>query len=118
MADEAMAGTTPALDDSMSLAGQRLASRVCATNIIVLQAGRARAVPECGGVPMVSGLPIPCGEPEPGVRDAAETVAGTVYADPATGLLVRCTRSGSGRLTLEGRPLRLVQRHRMSFRVW
>jgi len=99
------------------LPGQRLASQVCSTNVIVLQTGDARTVPECGGLPMVPGRPVPCSDTGQRAGES-QALAGTIYEDVATGLIVRCTISGPGRLTLEGRrPLRPVLADRISYRT-
>src|SRR5260370_39352462 len=87
---------------------QRLASVVCNTNVVVLDPGSSIEAPRCGGAPMRQGARIPCAEPDRPRPEPVRTVAGSVYWDETTGMKLRCTRSGSGLLTLHGRAM-LVQ---------
>lgn len=89
--------------------GQRLASAVCSANVVVLEIGSSAVELRCGGAAMVPGAPIPCSSPgraDPRLR----TVAGETYRDDASGLMVRCTGSGRGALTVDGRVLAVVRR--------
>jgi hypothetical protein len=86
-------------------AGQRLGSQLCTTNVVVLDAGRADRVPDCGGIPMRPGPVIACSSTDRVAPGSGSTVLGRIYLDADTGLAVRCTRSGSGPLTLDGRAL-------------
>jgi hypothetical protein len=85
--------------------GQRLASTVCDTNVVVLDPGSSIEAPRCGGAPMRQGARIPCAEPDRPRPESVHTVAGSVYWDETTGMKLRCTRSGSGLLTLHGRAM-------------
>jgi hypothetical protein len=91
-------------DVSPVLMGQRFASNVCSTNVVLLDAGSASALPECGGVPMQPSSIIACSTPAAS-DEPVQTVGGLIYLDPVTGMALRCTRSGLGRLTLEGREM-------------
>jgi hypothetical protein len=85
--------------------GQRLASSVCRTNVVVLDPGSATEVPRCGTVQMGPGSLVPCSVPDRAGRETVTTVAGSIYWDEATRMKVQCTRSGSGRLSLQGREM-------------
>jgi hypothetical protein len=54
---------------------------------------------------MDQGPPIPCSEPDRPGSGPVRTLAGSIYRDETTGMTVRCTRSGAGRLTLQGREM-------------
>jgi hypothetical protein len=91
--------------DRRIVAGQRLTSSVCSTNVVVLDPGSAAGLPSCGGAPMRQGALIPCSAPDRPGPAPVRTVAGSIYWDEMTGMKVRCTRSGSGLLTLQGREM-------------
>ena len=76
--------------------GQRLASAVCSTNVVVLAVGSCAQIPECDDLPMRQGPIIPCYETDATHPGDLHTLAGNVYFDLATGLTLRCTRSGTG----------------------
>jgi hypothetical protein len=85
--------------------GQRFESTSCSTNVVVLDPGSAGEAPSCGGARMKPGAVIRCSERvRPGPRPA-RTVAGSIYWDETTGMKLRCTRSGSGVLSLQGRTM-------------
>jgi hypothetical protein len=86
-------------------AGQRFECAYCRTNVVVLDAGTAMDVPRCDGTQMTPGPLIRCSEPDQGIPGAVQSVAGTVYADEATGMKVRITRSGPGVMTVHGRDM-------------
>nr|BFE36754.1 hypothetical protein GCM10010200_090050 [Actinomadura rugatobispora] len=90
--------------------GQRLASSVSDTNIVVLDPGSATEPPSSGGSPMRPGRYLPCSLPATRRTEPVDTVSGSVYEDPATGLTVLCTRSGAGALAVHGRELVMVPR--------
>src|SRR5712671_6715388 len=96
-----MPGTTGALPHE----GQQLESSVCSTNVVVLDPGSSTEVPGCGGSPMRRGAVIRCSEPDRPGPGPVRTTAGSIYWDETTGMRVRCTRSGSGLLTLHGREM-------------
>jgi hypothetical protein len=97
--------TGPGANRAPLFAGQRLASSVCSTNVVVLDPGSATGLPSCGGSPMRQGALIPCSAPDRPGPGPVRTVAGSIYWDEMTGMKVRCTRSGSGLLTLQGREM-------------
>lgn len=79
--------------------GSRLVSAVSMTEVIVVRG--AEVVLECGGVPMLEGA---TGAAE--VADLpGETMLGKRYTDATSGLLVLCTKPGSGQLSVEEREL-------------
>jgi hypothetical protein len=74
--------------------------------ILILTGPRWPGVLRCGGVPMVTSRPLPCGYH--GRRCIGFSTAlwpGRRYRDPAGGLEVRCLRAGSGHLSYAGQPL-------------
>ena len=89
--------------------GQRLASAVGRTCIVVLDAGTATEAPTAGGHPMRRGRYIPCSE-QVDDRKLAPVVAGCMYRDAVSGLTVLCTRSGNETLAVHGRELLRVPR--------
>jgi hypothetical protein len=83
--------------------GQRLASSVCSTNVVVLDPGSATEPPTCGGAQMKAGSLIPCSDGDKPCSDMpVHSVAGSIYWDEATGTQLQCTRSGSGDLRMHG----------------
>jgi hypothetical protein len=84
--------------------GQRLASRVCSVSVIVIDAGRSSEGPQCGGLPMDPAPIVPCGGTDV-TEDSWAVRGGVTYCDPATDLVVRCTRPGRGPLTVQGRSM-------------
>jgi hypothetical protein len=97
--------TGPGANRTPPYGGQRLASSVCSTNVVVLDPGSAAELPSCGRSPMRQGVLIPCSAPDRPGPGPVCTVAGSIYWDEMTGMKVRCTRSGSGLLTLQGREM-------------
>jgi hypothetical protein len=98
----------PSVDEWLPLfAGQRLESRNCSTNVVVLDPGSSIDPPSCGAAPMRPGRLICCSEPDRAGPEPVQTVVGSIYWDEVTGIKLRCTRSGSGLLTLQGRPMGL-----------
>jgi hypothetical protein len=97
--------TAPGADGVLPHVGQRLESSVCRTNVVVLDPGSATEVPSCGGAHMNPGSLIPCSDPDRPGRGSVHTVAGLVYWDETTRMKLRCTRSGSGLLSVHGREM-------------
>jgi hypothetical protein len=87
------------------VAGERLESRVCCTGVVVLQAGSTLVALNCGGVPMKPGRVVACGAANRPEASQVRTIAGRVYCDQITGTRLRCTKSGLGVLTIDGREL-------------
>ncbi|MBH0122681.1 hypothetical protein I0Q12_25595 [Rhodococcus sp. CX] len=88
-------------------AGQSLASSVDTTTVVVVRAPEADVSLTCGGAPMVIGKK---GEGDGSSIDPANVGGaqlGKRYADDDTGLEILCTKPGTGRLDLDGRPLPL-----------
>ncbi|ROO87488.1 hypothetical protein EDD29_5096 [Actinocorallia herbida] len=88
--------------------GQALVSAVDDTSVVVTRSGVEEALLTCGGVRMVTaGETVPGAEADP--AQAAGTVLGKRYSDPAGRIEVLCTKSGTGTLALDGEPLGLLQ---------
>ncbi len=82
-------------------AGQKLASTVCATRLVVVKAPDADLDLRCGGAPMVAlddGEPVISGSPAAG-HDAG-TLLGKRYADEDAGLELLCMQAGAGSLSV------------------
>jgi hypothetical protein len=76
----------------------------CDLAVVVVDPGdAARAVITCHAT-MKPAQPMRCWRVFTQPQDAA-MVAGALYTDEYSGLTVRCTRPGVGRLRLAGRPL-------------
>jgi hypothetical protein len=87
--------------------GDRLRSRVCTTEVIIVKAPKGKAVISCGGQPMAA-----AGEQVgPSAALAAMTGPGTLigkrYADEEHGLELLCVKGGGGELTVNGHAIRL-----------
>ena len=87
--------------------GQRLASAVSDTEVVVVRAPDGDVEVGCGGAPMVE-----VGQPAPAdaTLDASlgePAAIGKRYADEDAGLEVLCTKAGEGALTLDGTVLLL-----------
>jgi hypothetical protein len=89
--------TTPALNLKP---GDQLASTACTTRVVVVRfpADRSPLI-ECGGSPMVTG--VPAAKPSPPAPGAA-TLIGKRYVDATETVEVLCTSSGTGQLTCDG----------------
>jgi hypothetical protein len=90
-------------------AGQRFESVRCSTNVVVLDPGGSTEAPSCGGLPMRPGRLISCSDPGRPGPESVQTVAGLIYWDEVTGMRLRCTNSGSGLLTLQGRVMVVLE---------
>lgn len=88
-------------------AGQRLASTVDTTTMIVVKAPGDDVVLTCGGVEMVDGKtpPAPGGQVDPAF--AGGTLLGKRYADDEIGIELLCTKGGTGTVAVNGAPLSL-----------
>lgn len=89
--------------------GAKLASAVCAGQVIVIKAPSADGELASGGVRMTLAGEVAVSS---AVLDAAEpgqALAGKRYVDLETGLEVLCTKTGKGSLAFEGRPLTLKE---------
>lgn len=87
--------------------GARLRSTVCSTEVVVVRP--APVALSCGGQPMILREGEDLDVPKADESDAAATLLGKRYADPASGLEVLCTRAGAGTLSLGDTPLELKQ---------
>jgi hypothetical protein len=88
--------------------GAKLASTVCATEVIVVRPPTADVTVECGGAPMVmadDAADEPTGAPS--ADHAGGTPLGKRYHHEASGIELLCTRAGDGSLSAGGEPIPL-----------
>jgi hypothetical protein len=88
--------------------GDRLRSRVCGTEVIVVRAPSVDAEIACGGEPMAKNDPTAVAKPN-GAATGPGTLLGKRYADEEIGLELLCTKAGHGQLSVDGRVLALRQ---------
>ena len=84
--------------------GDRLRSRVCTTEVIVVKAPSIDVEIACGGEPMTKNEQVPAaaaGDTPAGPG----TLLGKRYAEPEVGLELLCVKGGSGQLSVDGQPL-------------
>jgi hypothetical protein len=79
---------------------------VCETEVVVIRSSSASVTIECGGAPMGSDSGDRDRGPVAGLDGG--TLIGKRYAEKDSGLLVLCTRGGTGTLTADGRPLKVL----------
>jgi hypothetical protein len=89
-------------------AGQRLRSRACTTEVIVVRAPDHQVELTCGGHPMATDPATGAGT----ANDASSAAGGGTqlgkrYVDEPTGLEMLCVKPGSGTLAADGRDLTL-----------
>lgn len=88
--------------------GTKLASVVCATEVIVVRPPTGSPSVECGGAPMVPAEEAPEARSGEIAEDhAGGTPLGKRYHHEASGLELLCTRAGDGSLAVDGEPLPL-----------
>lgn len=80
--------------------GQRFYSAVSTLEMIVVKPGTATEVC-CGGEAMVSARP----EAQSATAAGVELELGKRYTDEESGLLLLCTKSGPGPVTVDGREI-------------
>jgi hypothetical protein len=86
--------------------GQKLASTVDTTTVIVVRCPESELDITCGGAAMAEGSgpgPAASGTPAPDLRGGA--LLGKRYADEELGLELLCTKGGEGTLAVNGVPL-------------
>ncbi len=91
--------------------GKKLASTVCATEVIIVRPPTEAIVVECGGAPMVPSEEAPA-EGDRGTVDgghAEGTLLGKRYVHDASGLELLCTKPGEGSLAVDGATLPLKE---------
>jgi hypothetical protein len=91
--------------------GKKLASTVCATEVIIVRPPSEAVAIDCGGAPMVPADEAP-DESARGSVDAAfaeGTLLGKRYVHEATGLELLCTKPGDGSLSADGVALPLKE---------
>ena|SRR5690606_12395751 len=86
--------------------GLRLRSRVCSSELMVIQAPPTPMAVTCGGAPLV---PLGAPGPAPGAAPAPDAAGGTQigkrYVNAAGTLELLCTKPGAGTLEADGEPL-------------
>ena len=91
--------------------GKKLASTVCATEVIVVRPPTSEVGVECGGAPMVAADEAP----DEGARGdlvgafAEGTLLGKRYVHADSGLELLCTKPGEGTLAVDGTALPLKE---------
>jgi hypothetical protein len=88
--------------------GDRLRSRVCGTEVIVVRAPSVDTEIACGGEPMAKNEPTAAAKAN-GAAAGPGTLLGKRYADEEIGLELLCTKAGHGQLSVDGRVLALRQ---------
>ena len=88
--------------------GDRLRSRVCGTEVIVVRAPSVDTEIACGGEPMARNEPVTAATAN-GAEAGPGTLLGKRYADEELGLELLCTKAGEGSLALSGAPLGVKQ---------
>jgi hypothetical protein len=86
--------------------GDRLRSRVCGTEVIVVKAPSVDAEIACGGEPMARDEATTVAKAN-GAAAGPGTLLGKRYADEELGLELLCTKPGRGQLSVDGRALAL-----------
>lgn len=90
-------------DSDRPVRGQTLGAEGATALFLVVRVVRPVPMPTLDHEPLVPRRPPWCGEPAAATGTAC--VAGAWYLDAPTGLLLRCTRAGSGVLRVGDRPL-------------
>jgi hypothetical protein len=83
--------------------GDRLRSRVCTAEVIVVKAPSIDVEIACGGEPMTRNEPVPAAAGSTAAGPG--TLLGKRYADEEAGLELLCVKGGSGQLSVDGRLL-------------
>ncbi len=83
--------------------GQKLKSKVCTTQVMIIRAPAGDHSLGCGGAPMVAVNEAGTGELDPG--QAGGTLVGKRYVNADESLEVLCVKGGDGSLHLDGAPL-------------
>ena len=90
--------------------GMKLASTVCATEVIVVRPPSGPVDVECGGAAMVAADEAPAGDGRGALDEAHRnsTLLGKRYLHEDSGLELLCTKPGEGSLAVGGvaRPLK------------
>jgi hypothetical protein len=87
------------------IAGARLRSTVCPTEVIVTRAPAGDVDLTCGAVPMVPIEDAGAPSESPAVSSGEGTVMGKRYVDESGDLELLCTKPGHGSLARDGTPL-------------
>ncbi len=88
--------------------GSRWKSAVCDAEIVIVKPPSAPIILECGGQALNphSQKRDPSASPSP--EHASGTLVGKRYVDDETGLEALCSKTGTGSLSIDGRPLTLM----------
>ena len=98
-------------------AGLHLGTQVSTATFVVLHAGSGSPHAMLDDAPLEPTPPVACSlsaarSPDDSVR------GGSHFIDRATGLVLRCTRGGSGRLTVDGRAMEEFQMTALAHNGW
>lgn len=85
-------------------AGQRLYSTNSSAQFIIVRPGDVELT--CAGAPLAAEAPT---EPVTDPNNSEQLQLGKRYEDPESGLLVMCTKPGSGPLNADGRDLAIMK---------
>jgi hypothetical protein len=88
------------------VAGSRLKSAVCDTQVMVVSAPDREVELTCGGAPLVA-LDADASGGEPAADAREGTQIGKRYVDASGELELLCTKGGDGSLAADGEPLAL-----------
>jgi hypothetical protein len=84
---------------------QLLACPICGTRLIVLKIENRAVQLSCCGAGMKLARPLNCAAASRQPARRLGMAVGAKYGDDASGLVVRCTYAGTGRVAADGRPL-------------
>ena len=89
--------------------GDLLGSEASAASFLVLDVGEGSPELTIDGTPLTAARPIACSH-RPVASTGDSMHGGERFADPVSGLVLRCTHSGTGSLAVDGRPLTRLDR--------
>jgi hypothetical protein len=98
-------------------AGVHLGTQVSTATFVVLHAGSGSPQARLDDAPLVPTPPVACSLSA--AHSAGDSLrGGSHFIDRATGLILRCTRGGSGRLTVDGRAMEEFQMTALAHNGW
>jgi hypothetical protein len=91
--------------------GKKLASTVCATQVVIVRPPSEEIEIECGGAPMVAADEAPTEDARGSVDPAHEggTLLGKRYVHEGSGVELLCSSPGVGSLSVDGADLPLKE---------